>query len=72
MSDESVRYHGWHWWTGRGNDRHAQGHRPEFKDRWVVKCWVYKGVGYASSACWVKPLRQDEMKDGVWGKEITP
>ena len=68
---ERIRYHGWHWYHGIGNSRDSDGVRQFYSQHWAVLCWTFEGIGYASSACWVAPLRQDEMH-GTWGPEIIP
>lgn len=67
-----IRFHGWHWWKGIGNDRTSEGKRPVVPKWWAVYCWKVEGAGYAASACWAEPLKQADMDPGGWGDEILP
>lgn len=68
-----IRYHGWHWYYGPGNDRDTNRQRPLATKAWAVLCWTVDGTGYASSACWVAPMTQESMTaQGKWGAEIIP
>lgn len=68
---EETRHHGWYWWEGEAPEKNVFGHQYTAKSNWVVKCWTFKGEGYASSANWREPMRQLDMtENGVWGPQV--
>jgi hypothetical protein len=61
---------GWHWWDGRGNDRHIDGYQATHDRLWVVYVWMAETpereiVWMADSALWKKPMKVEEM-GGQW------